>query len=73
MKYKQTEKFFSLPLRGNKTKRGIVQTFNAELHPNSAKRDVSWSHGFTHFIVVETGRISFCGINWFEENAKKVI
>ena len=31
----------------------------------------SWSHGFTHFRT-ESGRVMFCGINWFEDNAVPV-
>ena len=63
-------KFFH-PDAANKGEVVTVRPYNAETsktHPQS----VSWSHGFTHFEVKETGKTFFCGTETFERLAVPV-
>ena len=65
-KYRDTEQVWIL--EGKR-----VRSFNAE-EPNpymGDKRDISWSHGFTHFVDLDSGKVRYCGTNWFEKNVRK--
>ncbi len=68
MKYENTRKKYKLLIDKGKDL-VTVKTFNGET-TRKYKRDVSWSHGFTHFVILETGETRWCGQQWFEENAK---
>ena len=67
----KASKGMKLIVNGERLKMLTVRPYNAETtskHP----RNVSWSHGFTHFEIKETGTTGFCGTNFFEENAKPI-
>lgn len=90
--HKQIDKLFKLNLGKELSKNlGVeieeeVITFNAEdPHPYMPKeyyekalenKDVSWSHGATHFIVLANQNVTpshiHCGIFYFEDNAEVV-
>lgn len=62
MKYRSGKKFI---IKGQ-----IVKPFNGET--NKKVKSISWSHGFTHYRIVDTGEVFFCGTHWFEENAQPI-
>ncbi len=79
LKCEHTRQWFNLAaakgkkfnINGVKYKSLTVRPFNGETtrkHP----RDVSWSHGFTHYEIKESGTVGFCGTRFFEENANAV-
>lgn len=77
-KHQQTRTWFNLaaaprkPFRigGAQYKSLTVRPFNGET-TTKHKRDVSWSHGLTHYEIHETGTTGFCGMQYFEERATK--
>lgn len=75
-KYQKIRTWFNLKaaprkpfkINGQVFKSLTVRPFNGETttkHP----RNVSWSHGFTHFEIRETATVGFCGTSYFENNA----
>jgi hypothetical protein len=73
MKYEQTDTVFRFKRRDEILK---VVPFNGETEEFLCKgqmiNDVSWSHGFTHFKLEDGTYAGFCGVNYFEENAKPI-
>lgn len=73
MFYKQTDTVFNL-----KRKDGWIKVipFNGEterfLFKGVMVNQMSWSAGFTHYKFEDGTYAGFCGINYFEENAKKL-
>lgn len=65
MKYTETDKVFLLRV-GGKLER--VKPYNGEEEGIGP----SWSHGFTHLKDENGNRNGFCGIIYFEKNAKEV-
>lgn len=61
----------SIRIDGVKYKQLTVRPFNGET-TSKCKRSPSWSHGFTHFEVKETGSIGYCGVQFFADNATPV-
>lgn len=65
-KYKHLGRLFEVPVNGVVRK---VRSVDGELWYDQP----SWSVGLTHLADPETLKmVSFCGIKWFEENAKEI-
>lgn len=69
MKYKQTEQHFEIKVAG---KTILVKPINGETSERMPAPCVSWSHGLTHWYNVYTDTIGWCGVTWFEKNAKPI-
>ena len=67
----KASKGIKLFVDGKKLKMLTVRPYNGETTKKHAP-NVSWSHGFTHFEIKETGTRGFCGTNFFEENATPI-
>lgn len=70
----KTRTWFFLPKLHGLPQGAIVRPFNGEKMPKRFKRgnDVSWSHGLTHFELVATGEVRWCGTHWFEQQAQPI-
>ena len=66
MKYEHVRTWFNLKVGGKKC---TVRPYNAET-TRKHQQQLGWSAGFTHYEIRETGTTGFCGVEFFEQNAR---